>query len=383
MSSSFNPLIAINEATATSTVNIDDITFQDENFMTLATNSILSLSEDYINNSKNFYKSILESNGDATAIHESYGEFFSTFKKIIDKFLKIIGDLFSKFISRLTALIQGEKYILNHQKELENFSTADQFTTDGYNYSFDPTIPMINLSVHFDSSLIGDLGKLKAAPITKDKTVLDDPAKRAIDKLHNHLKNELNGDYYNIFRGMVLGGSKRLITSKDFSSECFKCYRAGEDAPIDVLVTPTYVDGALSRIKNYKDTIKDIETLKTTIEREYNSISNKLGRMVKPNSTEVSEKLRRIDIDGFDNSDLTFTNVTISYDALSSLDSYLRTLSNQIQEMSSIHTLAFSAKLEAIKEQYQQDNRILKQILLKNHVSSSVDESAIGSLVIN
>lgn len=380
---SFNPLIAISEA---NTTTIDEITFKDENLLTLALDNITSLNEECNSITKSFYKSILESNGDVISVQESYGDFFSMFKKIIDKFLKVISDLFNKFISRLTAMIQGEKYILNHQKDLEHFSAQDQFVTDGYIYSFVPNVPMINLSVQFDSTLIGDIGKLTVPPLVKNKAILDDPAKRAIDKLHNRLKEDLSGDYYDIFRGMVIGSSNRMISEKDFSAECFKIFRSGESAPVNVLVTSTYINDAFSRIKDYKNAINDVETLKTNIERQYKSISNKLGRMVKPNSTEVSEKLRNIDIDGFDNLDMSATNITISYNALSSLDSYLRTLSNQIQEMSSIHTIAFSAKLEAIKEQYQQDNRILRQALSKyQSINSSISEStmSLGSLVID
>ena len=56
---------------------------------------------------------------------------------------------------------------------------------------------------------------------------------------------------------------------------------------------------------------------------------------------------------------------SMSADLMYKLDLYTKAKVDQITEFSNIHTLAFSAKLDALKESYKQDRALLYTALLK------------------
>ncbi len=376
---SFNPLVGINESKFSSLSGFGDISSitesSDENYIIQGLDFLSEFNAEYNDLNKHFYKSILESNGDVIGIQESYGDFFSGLKKLIAKFLAFIKNIFDKFVAKLNAFIQNEKYLLKQKETFKRFTSDDDFVTDGYNYSFDPEVPLINLSIHFDSALLGDVEKIG---LDKSDAMVDDKAKRAVDKMHADLREKLENGYYDIFRANVIG-SRGSISESDFTNECFKMYRSGKSEPDEVIVSRGYIDEALARIEKYKSSIKEIEETKSRINKEYTSIQNKIEKMIKPNSTEVSSNLRNINLVGFD-SDSSITDITISYDALSSLDRYLKTISNQVQEMSNIHGIAFATKIDAVKEEYQQDKRILYQALAKCQTNDKAIHSVKESL---
>lgn len=361
---SFNPLIGINSSDQIN--DIDHITNSvNENYLYENFKFLTQLNNEYTEISKVFYKSLLESEGNTISVHEAYGEFFSDFKKIIDKFLAFIKNIFNKFTTKLNSFVQNEKYLLKNEKEFNKFMDTDTFEESGFKYSFDPNVPIVKLTIQFDSALMGDINKIKDSPAeyvdingkTKDKT------KVAIDRLHNDLRDKLENDYYDIFRGTVIG-TTGVISEEDFEKECFKVYRSGKSSPEIITVSKTYINDAIKRIKEYKRAIKDIEKIKSDIDREYTAIRDKVEKMISPNRTQsdIDEKYNVIDLIGFDSSS-SITDITITNDALTSLDSYLRTISSQIQQMSNIHSTAFVSKIEAVKEQFIQDKRFLYSAL--------------------
>lgn len=364
---SFNPLVGINESKSSSDLtNLNRVTESSEvNYFGEMVDFLIQLNEDHINLNKRFYKSLLESEGDVIFVQESYGDFFDGFKKIIDKFLAFIKNIFDRFVTKINSFIQNEKYLLKNKKVFDRFTTSDEYETDGYNYTFDSNIPIIDLPIKFDSALLGDVNKISLNAIDNPRVTID-PAKVAVDKLHSGLKKKLENGYYDTFRASVIGDVGG-ITEDAFSTACFKTYRNGAEKPDNVYVSKAYIDSALERIAEYKKSIKDIQETKNRIYQEYNDIRAKIDQMVKPNSTEISGKLRAIELMGIDG-DSSIT--TVSYETMTSLDKYLKTISNQVQEMSNIHGIAFASKMDAVKEQYRQDKRILYDVLSDMHTTT-------------
>lgn len=376
---SFNPLVGINESTLSNFNNVDNITESDEDYVSQAFNFLIEFNTEYNDINKLFYKGILESDGNITCVQETYADFFSSIKKMIDKFLAFIKSIFDKFIEKLHSFVQSEKYLIQNKSKFSKFTNDDDFTTDGFNYTFNSDIPLIDLTIKFDSALLGDISKIDKASISDKET---NKAKAAVDKMHNDLRVKLESDYYDIFRGTVIG-NRGSIPESDFTNECFKIYRSGALEPEEVNVNKGYIESALERINRYKTTIQNIEETKNRIFKEYSGIRDKIDKMIKPNKTESSPNYRNISLIGFDNNS-SLTDVAVSYDTLSSIDSYLKTISNQVQEMSNIHSIAFSTKMEAVKEEYRQDKRILYQALSKcssNQINESSDSVEVeGSL---
>ena len=61
--------------------------------------------------------------------------------------------------------------------------------------------------------------------------------------------------------------------------------------------------------------------------------------------------------------------MTMSADFMAQLDLYVRAKVDQIQEYSNIHILAFTAKLDAIRDAYRQSRNVLYSALSKVDVT--------------
>ena len=103
------------------------------------------------------YKALSESAGEQGVILESFSDFFSKVKDIIDKFLAFMKSLFSRFITQLMSMVNSDKYIKKHKDDLRSFGVGDEFDIDGYNFTFSPGIPKVEPMMGFDSDLFKDL----------------------------------------------------------------------------------------------------------------------------------------------------------------------------------------------------------------------------------
>lgn len=342
--------------------NINSIMEREDNYIFTTFRFLTSLNEDFNNANKIFYRSVLESSGDVISIQEAYGDFFEKFKDIINKFLKFIKSLVDKFISKLMSIVQSEKYVLSRKKDLEEFSDADAFEYDGYNYSFDPEIPMIHIDpdLEFSDAIMDHIRKnMDTSAISQhemSKKGYIDPAKKAITNAHDVLRKELDEGYYDKFRGTVIG-TGMMIPETDFVEECFAVYRNNQKEPTRISIDKRYVTEALKNIQNYKATISAVERAKKDIDTKYNKLRVELEGMLRPNRTAVSADLRTVPVNRYGDT------VTMTAEALSSLDAYLKDMSNKISEIGNIHGIAFSSKLQAIREQYMQDKKVLYTIL--------------------
>ena len=382
-----NPLIAISEASAvvsdvTSSAakdiryNIDSFVENDENYMTAAFNFLTSFNEEYNVINKIFYRSILESNGDPVVVQEAFGNFFTKFKEMISKFLNFIKSLFVRFVTKLNSMVKSQKYLLKHKNDFKRFTSKDNFDISGYKYTFDTNVPIINCQAAYDAKFVFDstksntnfgLSDLDLSDTDKNafkegNTTTNNTVKTKIKENSKQLDSKIEEEFYDKFRGEVLGLDTN-IDDADFSEECFAIYRNGETTPESIEVNSLYITAALKRIEDYKKWVKNVEDTRDKIEREYRKVEKQVENFIKSNktSTEVST-LRTVEYDNFGTGS---TTVTMTSDAFSALDAYLKTVTNQVQEMSNIHTIAFSAKLQAMKDQFTQDKSALYKALEK------------------
>lgn len=358
MINSFKPIIGTNKEdtnifdvnTYTETSNID-LDYQILSYLN-------NLNEDYTSSVKTFYKSLSESNGESCVIHETYAEFFTVIKNLIEKFLKFIKTLFDNFVTKLSQLVQGDRAILKNQDKLRNYSIP--FDTDGFNYSFDDMVPMIDAYEQINIPLVNNhTGKININ--IKNNKVSTDATKQAIDSVYDKFIAHIDRGYYDSFRGKVLRHDGSIL-EKDYNNECFKKYRSNATSPVTIVVDSIYISTAIDRIKNYKSFINSVQKTKEKIEDDYKKIINNLSTLIKPNSTEISSTLRNIEVTTDSGKP---ADIVISYDALMALNKYTKAVTRQIQEMMNIHSIAFTAKMTAIKDQYIQDRRILNRVLSK------------------
>lgn len=307
---------------------------------------------------RELYIGILESGEDYNIVNESFSDFFVKAKELIDKFLKFIKSLFDKFITSLNRFISSEKYLIKNKDKLKKFGAKHEFDIEGFEFAFNDKIPAIEAEAAFKKDFI----QLDFDDILKEK----DPEKvvAMIDAQHSRLKADLNNDRYDVFRQEVIMADSP-IHKDDFATELFATYRSGENMKSEITIDNVKVMNALGRLENHKSFQASVKKTKEKIERDYEKVKKSIDNMILRNKDNDVEKLLSIEIRG--DYDAYSSPVQLSSQALSKLDLFLKTKVSEIVELSNIHAMAFSYKLDAIHDCYRQDKQILYKALAMIH----------------
>lgn len=388
--------ILLNES---SSIDIDDIGYMDtelnnQSFVQEGYDFILEMGRDYMDAEKTFYTNILGSYGDDNIITESFSDFFGKIKSIIRKFIEWIKKVFKEFVLKLNSLISSEKYIKKHHNLLNKFESRDEFDFTGYKFTNveNSSVPVANALEAFSSDNDGkgylstsnwyELNKNNLSDT--DTNGRQDQTNKLNAKLDTRLEDLNDGieDFYDTFRGKVINKSK--ISSSDFAEELFKFFRNDESTTSNITIDSTYIADAYIRFDKYKDTIEAIKKNQKEIIKNYEELEKYLDKMIKLNTADVKNAKLSIS----DDSSNSYVSTQIKalggvddlkdkkvYDTstFDKMNSYLKAQSSKVHQMCSIHTQAFTAKLEAAKDQLKQDKKIiykaLQQIIKRSNKS--------------
>lgn len=332
-------------------INVNKLATLDfeESYFSRAIAFINESRNEYTNAKSILYGAISEATSERVVL-ESFSDFFVKVKEIIDKFLKFIKSLFSRFLTTLNKIIGSEKYLEKHKKDFDNFKEADEFDFEGYEYTFNQNIPLPQAALQFNNSLFDKLWADKNGALTTNGV------KEAIAAM------DLEEDYAK-FRADVIGKSGEKIYVTDYAIELFKLYRNNYDTTSKIDVDRSYIRAAKDRFFSYNSTKKYVNNQYKQIEDSYKKVESQVQDIVRRNG-DLNAKafLNRLPsdngitaIDG--NNELD--GLTMSGELMTQLDIYVKAKVDQIQEYSNIHTLAFAAKLDAMKECYKQDKNTL------------------------
>ena len=326
----------------------------EECYFKSAVDFIAESNKEFTDSKITLYNKILETTS-TTVIHESFSDFFVKVKEIINKFLKFIKSLFQRFLTQLARIIGSDKYLEKHKKDFDKFKDGDKFKIDGYKYTFSDNIPVPNALIQYNFDLFDHLLDFENSntPTNKMITIED------ISKARTNLSDRLT-DYYNDFRGRVLGKEDQKIYEVDYSDALFKVFR--DDSTTTEIID---IDRYFKFNKMQEYTNKQYKA----IESAYKKVEEQIKDLVKRNG-DLSYKVfvdrlpdgsdTRISYTSDKNND---TGVAMASDVLTQLDMYVKVKTEQIQECSNIHTLAFAAKLDALKECAKQDKETLYKAL--------------------
>lgn len=393
--------ILLNESsTIDKSINIDNIGYADielknYSFVQEGYDFILEIGRDYMNAEKAFYTEVLGSYGDDEIITESFDGFFNKIKDIIRKFIEWIKKIFKEFVVKINSLFSSEKYIKKNQKLLNKFESQDEFEFNGYEFTYieSSNVPqanaceVFNSASNFNNGITQSLTGNKGVNWNSYKTVVnnmnieDDTTSTIRDNITTTLNNNLDtmtdelndhDDLLDMFRALVINKSNDKIDSSDFPNELFMIFRNGEDTPSDITIDSTYVMEAYRRFDKYKDVVKAIEKNQKAIIKDYEALEKYLDKFIKLNKEGKSQKIssdlsssndfvsKQINyIGGNELNDLQVFN-TSTYDKLKN---YYKKWSTIVNQMCTIHTQAFTAKLEAAKDCFKQDKKILYKAL--------------------
>lgn len=353
---------------------------------------------DYNNVVKQFYKNILESADSQEIINESFGDFFRKAKEIIKKFLEFIKKIFAKFVTKLNSLFKSEKYLEKHKNDFAKFESEDEFTISGYKYTVIGNAAPVNKAVdlwfndvnngNISSSNIDrddlDYSGSKYNDVVGDAELDDDWETRkkntdkakqnevvlAIEKKYRALVDGLD-DWYDKFRGHILGKNED-ITSTEYDEELFRVFRDDYDKPTDITIDYNAVNTAYSEFTGYHNLIREIEKDRREIESNYQKLERALETALhkeKSGDGMFTVKFNVTTANAYASNNMdklaNASGIKANSDIYNKIDLYMRAKVTQIQTMSSIHTQAFSAKLQAAKDNFVQNKQILYKALSK------------------
>lgn len=336
MAISLNSLILENKDLS-SIVETSD-TFN-ESYISSVFTYLTEMYNEYREADKEFYRSLYEANS-MVAINESFADFFSKIKDVLNKFLKYIKSLFDRFNTTLHRMIGSDKYLLKNEETLNKFNTDCEFEYDGYTFTISELIPELDTHVNFEGLL--DIDWKSIGKNDKDNKKL---IKEKLDKLKNALEN----DYYDDVRAGVLG-LKDPIRESDYTDELFKIFRDGDNNSHIFTVTSSVVRTSYTGLKDYKNIESNVKNKKREIEDKYKKIQNRVDKMI---NVTLKDKRYQVSVDGY-NDDLDLDNETMQQ-----LNLYVKLVTEQVIKMTTIHSLAFSYKLDALKDKMMQDKKIL------------------------
>lgn len=398
----------------TSVIDLDNIGYADTDytnysFVRESYSFILEMNRDIIEADKYFYASILESYGNTEIINESFSDFFKKIKDIIKKFIDWIKKIFKEFSIKLHQLFKSDKYLKDkkNRAKLLSFSDEHEFTYKGYKFTnlTDSIIPISDSVNAFSSAEQGESyfafdnnlntkyynynGDNSAGTI---EDITDkDSLKDYNDKINDHLKTQYDKlsnsleDFYDDFRGSVIGETRKIDTS-EFAEELFKKFRDDEDKPEDITINSMYVSEAYNRFNSYKDRIKTVEKNQKQMIKNYEALEKYLDKMIKSVEAEykygsgkdvTKYNIYDVDLQNTASNDYAKTNIDTligsetshvrvgSKETVDKMNSYVKLQSSKVSTMCQIHTQAFAARLQAEKDQYNQDKSILYKALAK------------------
>lgn len=373
--------VLLQENSDTTNININKITsnidHENYSFTNEGYNFVLEYTREYNGTIKEFYKNILESGDNQEIITESFGGFFTKAKEIIKKFLAFIKKIFDKFVAKLNSIFKSEKYLLKNKDQFAKFESNDEFEFKGYEFTnlIGSDIPLANtVDAWFKDEDIssGDISARVSNPI------------EAIDMKYKNLTDKLE-DWYDEFRGMVIGETDYPISSSEYDTELKKVFRNDSDNMSSITVDHTLVMKAYQDFAGYKDIISSIEKTKKEIENNYNKLEKALERCFKkekdggeiffkfdPNiytsNSYVQQNLGFNDLEANYHTKTegdTQKNNALNDKIYNKIDMYMKAKVGQVQQMSTIHSMAFTAKLQAAKDCFVQNKAILYKALVK------------------
>lgn len=279
-------------------------------------------------------------------IKESLGSsFIDIIKTIIVSFINLINRIFDKFKQFFLYLLRSDKSIENYKSKLLKFDESFEIFDYDLRYriytNFEADIPDPNLYLRFSEDYEESVGKLEkyANSLSKQELL------SKIDHLTDSIDLDIDGKYFSTLRSSILK-SKDIVRSEEYPDKLYKIFRNDDDIDNPVTdtrrdkfkITPLMVRSACKRYYNIKKMIKETEKQKATLVNTANSVVKKF------------EKL---------DPSIVYTNYnTLDYDLANVFERYGRKKASQLSETCNICVMAFTAKLDALKEASAQDKKI-------------------------
>lgn len=339
---------------------------------------------------RTLYSTICESSGSRVIVNEGFSDWFDSFKTLLKKVVDFLHALLNKFIVALNMFLKREAFIKNHKKDFSKFNDNHKFHMNVFTFTFDNEVPLANAI--YTTSDIGKVFKNKYNgrdynpfsgnyEVLKDdgyftqsddkdgaKTYRLDTSKDKGDtsyftRVYNEFKRQIDdGEYYDKVRGEMLGYQEGTrIDASDYSKELFEKFRDGQSGKDEHEFEYSDIQDALLRFEAHDHVKKHMEKLKKDAEKEYKEVIKVLDHLVKKGK-DGNIKISGGEIPGAPSD----VEIDLGSDtAASKVNMLVKAMSNMVHEVSNIHTIGFTARLDAYKDCFKQDKSILYSALYR------------------
>lgn len=258
-----------------------------------------------------------------------------TIKTIIDWFIKMIQQIWGKFKSMFQKIVYNDETIKKYEDKLRNLKGSFNIDFERYNYTcFDADIPSINLKTQFNTDYNDLIGKLESIRDLKSKQERIYRMQVVESEVSTKSKDPA---YYDKVRQITLG-LPYMVSSDNYAEELFNRFRDGgsfRSSKIDRIEVSIILD----RYFKSKEIKKQLEESKKETIKSADDVKSKIGRLSlqKLNSSYVPYDMEE---------EVLFNKI-------------INTKTGEVSNVCNIFVMAFSAKLDAVKEAIAQDKRIL------------------------
>ena len=293
---------------------------------------VREMMEDVFNSSSN--------NNPIIAFNESF-DFGNIVKSIIDFFIESIKKIYRSFKGLLSKIFGGDKILNKYKSQLLNYNHTLKVYFDHYNYTnLDVDIPPSSLISIFQEEYDTLYESLEKITGIKEKAVI-------ISKL-NELSDSISKDddsYFNKLRRNIMSssykGNKAAITEGDFIRELKLLFRNNMEKPSKEDI-PSY------EVRKSAEIFFNGKSLENNIKQQ--------SKRIEKSSYELKQKLEKISPSNF-----MKEYQPIDYDIEFALNRLLKLKSDRMSKACNIIVIAYSEKLQSVKDAVVQYRRVLHE----------------------
>lgn len=258
-----------------------------------------------------------------------------TIHSIINWFIKIIKQLWGRFKNIFLKITYNDNTIKEYEDRLRNMEGTFSIDFDRYNYTcFDADIPSINLKTQFNDEYNTLIEKLESIRNLKSK---DERIYRMQVIKSEVVEQSSNPAYYDRARQNALHVSY-MVSSSNYAEELFNRFRD----------SGKYIGNKIDRfvLNSILDRYFDCKKIKNELEQSKNDTIKSAEDVEKRMSSLSLQKLNSVYVPYDMDEELLFKGI-------------ITAKTEEVSNICNIFVMAFSAKLDAVKEAIMQDRKIL------------------------
>lgn len=283
------------------------------------------------------YENILESHSNISSIHET--NIIDLAERIIHWFVEQIKKLFGKFKAYVLRIVNSGEYIKNNKDRILAYTGT--FDVDFERYFFtctNPDIPKCDLVEQLGKELDQLQAQLDSLRGLKSK----EERLEVMNRIYQSMKDIDDSEmYYGRIRSFCIAATYP-IAEDEYAKELFNVFRNGGDY-YTAKVSSVEIAEVYERYSKVKQTIKDVEKSKRDIIKSADTLLKDLKKI---SLKDVSNNYSPYDIGEEE-----------------MFDRIRKCKVAQLQKICNIYTLAFSAKIDALKDSMSQDKKLLYEVI--------------------